>query len=218
MNLNFITKYLIEFLKLEDNKKIIQTENNQTIIVPTEQFKFLEDIICKRCTPAEIFYIAKLGLISSDVSKLGQAIIQSKNLKYNYLFARYIKGADIQGHAEVIINSKNLRCNRLFAENIPGANIEAHEAIILEAKDPKESLLFAKYVKRADIISHANIIIEKTNYSKKAYFISCMNELIQQFNEKNPFEAYAFSGYDGKGIPTKLIKIAKSTNSTIQNE
>ena len=60
------------------------------------------------------------------------AVIESKDLAFNYSFARDIEGADILAHGKVIIESKDPEYNYKFAKDIEGADVQAHKEVLLK--------------------------------------------------------------------------------------
>ncbi len=148
---------LLNWLKTEDKKGKTTKDNN---VVPTQDFVLFEEIICEKCTAEQIYRIANLGLKSTNIKKLANAIIARKDPKYNYMFAKDIPGADIRAHAQAIIESKDSEYNYMFAKDIPGADIKAHAQAIIESKDPLYNYKFAKDIPGADIKAHAQAIIE----------------------------------------------------------
>lgn len=135
---------LIEWLYKEDLKHMT-TKNG--LINATQDFALLEEIICEKCTPKQIYHIAKLGLKSTNINKLAQAIIKSKDPLYNYLFAKNIDKADIKAHEQVVIDSKDPEYNYYFASDIIGADIKAHGQVVFESKNPTFIFWFKKTIK-----------------------------------------------------------------------
>ena len=118
-------------------------------------------------------------------------ILESNDVNYNYLFARYVKNADIKAHEKIVLKSKDAYNCVKFAINVPNANVEAHmnvilkskdykicyefikhfsqyditkfEKVVLDSKDVEYNYLFAKNIKGADIKAHEKIVIESEN-------------------------------------------------------
>ena len=158
---------LIEWLYKEDLKHMT-TKNG--LINATQDFALLEEIICEKCTPKQIYHIAKLGLKSTNINKLAQAIIKSKDPLYNYLFAKNIDKADIKAHEQVVIDSKDPEYNYYFASDIIGADIKAHGQVVIESKNPKYNYYFARNVVGTDIKAHGQVVIESKNPEYNYYF------------------------------------------------
>lgn len=223
-------KEIIKLFEIEDAK---HTKKNDKII-PTENFKKLEDLVCQKCSPKQIYEIARLGLKSTNIQKLGQVIIESKYLAWNYEFARYVKGADVKAHerviiasedpewnywfardvkradvlthGEVIIKSQDPEWNYEFAQAVEGADVKAHEEIVLKSQDPKWNYKFAQYVKGADILAHAQILYELYYYRlDEDYF----KKLIEDLKEKEIYFKYNKNG--------KPVKVLSRPDQIIEN-
>ena len=113
---------------------------------------------------------------NSPIDKLEceRIVLESKNPKINYLFARNVKGADIKAHEQVVLESKDAWINYLFADDIKGADIKSHEQVILENKNPEYNYRFAAYVEGANIKAHEQVVLEskdaKYSYEFAQYF------------------------------------------------
>ena len=119
-----------------------------------------------------------------DQKKYSKLIINSKNLKYNYDFAKFVKGSDVKGHEKVILKSKDLEYNYSFAATIPKADIKKHEKIILESKDLYYICNFAT-LKGADIEKCEEIIFN----SNDIYYVYFYGTIIDIDNiEKHSIE------------------------------
>lgn len=57
------------------------------------------------------------------------------------MFARYIKGSDVRAHGQAIINSGDPKWNYLFAEGVKGADVKAHEQVVFKYGNQIESEL-----------------------------------------------------------------------------
>jgi len=159
-------KEIVELFKREDSKRKII--NGQ--IKPTENFIKLEDLVCQKCSPEQIYKIAKLGLKSTNIKKLGQVIIESEDLEWNVYFARDVEGADILAHGQVIIESEDLEWNVYFARDVEGADVLAHGQVIIESEDPEWNVYFARDVEGADVLAHGQVIIESEDPEWNVYF------------------------------------------------
>ena len=140
---------------------------------------------------ADLAYWFAMHMVDYDFNtkKFSKVIINSKNLRYNYEFARYIKGADLKGHEKVILNSKDVEYNYSFASTIKGADIKKHEKIILESKDLYYICNFASSIPDADIKKCEEIIFNKSNidYLYYIYFYGTIldeNKLDKYSTEK----------------------------------
>ena len=173
---------LIEWLYKEDLKHMT-TKNG--LINATQDFALLEEIICEKCTPKQIYYIAKLGLKSTNINKLAQAIIKSKDPLYNYLFAKNIDKADIKAHEQVVIDSKDPEYNYYFASDIIGADIKAHGQVVIESKNPEYNYYFARDVVGADIKAHGQVVFESKNPTFIFWFKKTIKSDTFQFPEES---------------------------------
>lgn len=99
--------------------------------------KILEDAICNSDRYDKALYAYLFAYLEgADVLRLGQIVIDSNDIELNYLFAKNIKGADIEAHEKVLLNAKNRismdadQYCYLFAKNVDGAKVEEHEKVI----------------------------------------------------------------------------------------
>lgn len=83
-------------------------------------------------------------------------VIETKHPEYNYLFARFIEGADIKRHGEALIESKDPQYNYYFARDVKGADIKAHGKVVIESDNPDYNLFFAD-IEGADKEAHLEI-------------------------------------------------------------
>lgn len=117
-----------------------------------------------------------IDIDGADVKARGQVIIDSKDLDYNYKFARDVTGADVIAHGQVIMDSKDLDYNLVFARAVKGADIKAHGKIILASGDVDYNSKFMK-IRRSDIAAHEAAINEtKLSYCEK-FLDDCLDSL-----------------------------------------
>ena len=118
----------------------------------------------KKYSPKELYALA-LKANPKDLHLYAQAMIETGDSYYNYLFAKNIKGADILAHGNVVIkDGLKYLCyvdeyNYLFARDIPGADVLSHGKVILKGKGAYYNYLFARDVKGADVLSHGKVIL-----------------------------------------------------------
>ena len=100
-----------------------------------------------------------------NINLLEDTVINMKDVKYIYYFARYIKGANILKLEDVAIKTKVIRCIYSFAHHVKGANILKLEDALIEAIDDYYDII--KYVikfaniKNADISKLEDAVIKK---------------------------------------------------------
>ena len=87
-----------------------------------------------------IYQVAQLPGIE-DVRIYGDAILNSDAPKYNYYFARDVKGADIEKHQKVVENLGDIGTMCEFALKVPFANVES-----LQEKIVNSGHLFYNYL------------------------------------------------------------------------
>lgn len=70
-------------------------------------------------------------VFASEMKSWENIVLNSKNSKWNYLFALDIKGADIALHEKVILENKELEWNCQFIRNFKTANVKDHVLVML---------------------------------------------------------------------------------------
>ena len=165
--MKIIFEELIEWLEKEDSKNVTTEKGS---IKVTQDFALLEEIICEKCSSKQIYLIAELGLKSTNIKKLGQAVIDSKDPKYNYLFAKNINKADIKAHEQAVIDSKDPEYNYYFASDINSSDINAHGQIVIDSKNLEYNYYFARDVVGADVKAHGQVVLESKNPEYNYYF------------------------------------------------
>lgn len=123
-------------IKFDEFKDAIINEFKKGEIVngkyfSTERYLFLQNLLVKYGSIEQIYNIAKLNLAGIDVKALGQKIIDSKNNKYNLLFARDVAGADIDAHNKVVEwNNEMTSCAGNYHVDVFGSNRKRIDNII----------------------------------------------------------------------------------------
>ena len=92
-------------------------------------------------------------------------VIETKDAKYIYNFAKNVKGVNIEKLENAIIETNDAMYIYQFARDIKGANIEKLENAIIATNLVKFMQEFAKNVKGANIKKLENAIIEINNPS-----------------------------------------------------
>lgn len=165
-------KEIIKLFEIEDSKHKVENDK----IIPTKDFINLEGLVCQKCSPEQIYKIAKLGLKSTNIQKLGQVIIDSKDPEWNFYFARDIKGADVLAHGQVVIASKDPELNYLFARDVKGADILAHAQILYE----ENQYYFEQLIKE---LKKIGISFEYDENGKPVKVLSRLDQIIENFDD-----------------------------------
>lgn len=117
--------------------------------------------------------------------KLNEEIVLAYgSVYYSYMFAKNVKGANIEAHQNVVLDSERSESIVNFAEYVKGANIEKLEEFILN--DRREgfctfSFFFAKNVDGANIEKHIKLLKE-FNYDAGSIL------MLEQIVKKNNFQ------------------------------
>lgn len=149
---------------------------------------------------ADLAYWFAMHMVDYDFNtkKFSKVIINSKNLRYNYEFARYIKGADLKGHEKVILNSKDVEYNYSFAATIPDADIKKCEEIIFN----KSNIDYLYYIyfygtildeNKLDKYSTekiVNIILESENEELIHNFYNKRKDILERYNKIVDYEKF----------------------------
>lgn len=98
-----------------------------------------------------------------DLTRISNIMIDSGDAKYNYLFAKDVKGVDIKAHGQVVINSKDPKFCYTFARDIDIENYLIYEKVVMESKDPKWCYYFMKDIPTINKEELKNIIINSGN-------------------------------------------------------
>ena len=81
------------------------------------------------------------------VDKYEDDVINCNDPELSHFFITHLRdSADVNKHINLIVDSGNLKVNFLTAIDFPGANILDHERVILDSKDPDYNCLFALYI------------------------------------------------------------------------
>lgn len=105
--------------------------------------------------------------------KHSKAIIDSRDLYYNYFYAKDYganPGVDVLEHGSVILEDGNSQYNYLFARNVEGADKKSHSLFVANDGDLTYNYLFAKDVKGIDILPHEEVILNSLDASYNYLF------------------------------------------------
>ena len=145
--------------------EIIETLDELRTAMPDEKIiELFEKKVLNIKNEKVSYYFAK-DVKGADIKAHGQVIIDSKNLNYNYRFARDVKGADIKAHGQVIIDSKNLNYNIRFAKDVKGADIKAHQQVIIDSA-----------IAGTDTIECKQVSSESNCYNKVKRLMNLLNQ------------------------------------------
>lgn len=140
-------------MKLVDLKRIYESNNRD--LNEEEIIKFND---------AGLAYEYAKENSNADIIRLGQIVIDSKNPKFNFYYARDIVGCNIKEHERVVIESEDPYYCILFAAYIPDADIKSLEQIVLKSKDPYLNYYFAVLITKReldlDIKPHEKIVLQ----------------------------------------------------------
>jgi hypothetical protein len=138
----------------------------------------LDDLLSKITTPLEAFFFAYKYPYKQFICQ--NIILNQKNIKYAYYFAKYIKGADIKALENVILQSNNLNYITKFACNIDKCNYKKLEKIILKSQN-------VKFIH--ELLKSNKISLKKAKpfilYSKKPRYLY---ELSKQITSQKDFD------------------------------
>ena len=125
-------------------RKIFDTRNKELLYkyardVPDADIKAFEKVIIKYCNSDDaenkkLHYKFARDIPGVDIKALGEYFLNNKDTEYNILFAKNVKGADINAHANVIIENTELLNKKygvpninpivIFATEVEGADVE----------------------------------------------------------------------------------------------
>lgn len=160
-------KSTMTFDEILDKMQAILDKNNG---LPTDNFYKAQEAIIKKNNPEFAYKLALKKWNGLDRDRLAQIVINSKDPRWNYWYARDIEGADIFEHGYVVIRSADPQFNCWFAQDIDGANIEVHARVVINSRDPKWNFEFAREVEGADILAHGRAVMDSRDpYWNLAY-------------------------------------------------
>ena len=156
-----------KYVKMEEASKLVLNKIESYLydnpsVDEKEFLKTLEkDILATN--NVDLFFRLLLGDWSRHIYKKAyeKAIIESKDPKYNYLFAqRFYWDEEVEN---AVLESKNPENSYLFAKDISGSNKKAHAKVVLESKNPEYNYLFARDISVARKRAHARVVLESKN-------------------------------------------------------
>ncbi len=112
--------------------------------------------------PKLYFWFAK-NVKGIDIESNEQTVIDKIDPEWSYKFARDIAGANIKTHEQIVINSGDPEWNYKFARYIAGANVKTHEQIVINSGDPEWNYKFARYIAGADVKAHEQVVFKYGN-------------------------------------------------------
>ena len=124
---------------------------------------------------ANFIYLFAKNIKGANIEKLEDGIIETQNIEWIYQFAKNIKGANIEKLEDKIIKTQNAVYIYYFAKNIKGANIEKLEDGIIKTQNAEYICYFAEYVKGANIEKLEDGIIETQDAQYIYYFARNIN-------------------------------------------
>lgn len=111
-----------------------------------------------------------------NVLELGKKVIGSKDLDYNYYFARDIDGALVECHEDVIVNGNDDLIKYYFARDVKGSNKRRLGESVLNGS-PEINFFFAKDIKDGLFLKHMESVKnDKILYDKLIYLKRIRNE------------------------------------------
>lgn len=85
------------------------------------------------------------------MNDLQNVVLEDKNVKLCYLFARDVKRANVKKLEKVVLEEKNPILSYLFALNVKHANVKEHEKVVVDSNEVLWCYMFAYFVDNAKI-------------------------------------------------------------------
>ena len=101
-----------------------------------------------------IYFIRKFNDTNGSkktIEAYEQSILELKNPKLSFYFAKEIKGANIKEHEQVVLDSKSPEWNYYFSREIEGADIEEHRKVIVASGEPSWNYYFSNLLARKNL-------------------------------------------------------------------
>lgn len=126
----------------------------------------LENAIIKSKNLVQITNFA-IHIKEANIPRLENAIIENGEAKDIYYFARYVKGANISILEDAIVNTKDILYITCFALHVSGANISRLVDIINKSGNIEEINFISEYLKeKQKSLEDSNISTNDVNQIK----------------------------------------------------
>lgn len=138
--------------------------------VPGADLSIHQQAVIDKKIAKYIYQFAKIP--GANIKELENALIETGELYWIFIFAKDIEEADINTISDFIIASKNVEYNLKFIWNIPGVDIESHGKIVKEYGNDNDINKYLLFLNKEIIISQiieTNTGIEEgqKKYNKK---------------------------------------------------
>lgn len=155
-----------KFLVLTTNKSLIKGSLKK-FIVNREIKKIMER--------NNIEEIMQIGSRISDIElsiEFQQRLIELNNPKFLYLYAKYVKNANIVLLENALITLNNLEYIYLLAKDVKGSNIEKLSRAIAKSLDISYIIKFANNIENVDLDIFERMLIRESDVEKIIAFIN----------------------------------------------
>jgi hypothetical protein len=164
-------------------------KDNELIDKRLNYSKEKEQEVINSKDPRKSYLFAK-DVPGANIQELQKVVLSS--FPYSYFFAKDVPGANIQELQKVILSSPYY--SYLFAKDVPGANIQELQKVVLN--EPESSYLFAKDIPGANIQELQKGVLNNPVWSYK--FAKLPGANIQELQKavlSEPHFAYEFARY-----------------------
>src|SRR5579864_616872 len=162
-----MSKYLVENDYSQDSLRWIKKLNDKQLkhnpfskdktgYNPEELERFQNKIIKDNDSALAYFFATEFDY---KVFRMQKVILDKKDPKYAFMFARYIDNADIKALQNLVVKSKKIKYITHFACFVRDADYKTLEALILQANKVKWAHMYLKHVKTADVNKFKEVIL-----------------------------------------------------------
>ena len=109
-------------------------------------------------------YVLGVYFYTSDKIKHQEVIVKSKNIEFNYLFAKNALDIDVVKNGNVILESCDVQYNYLFARDVKIKDKEPYAKVVLESCNIDYIYLFALSVNDVDKVPFINYLSNQGRY------------------------------------------------------
>ena len=147
----------LRWIKKLDEKQIKPNplSKDKTGYNPEELEQLQNEIIKSSDSALAYFFAVEFAYKQYRMQKL---ILDKKDAKYAFMFARYVKNCDIKALRKLVMESGKIKYITRFACHVKGADRVPLENLVIKSKKVKYAHEYLKHVKTADVEKFKEII------------------------------------------------------------
>lgn len=200
--INFLESFLKSVISIPPNpnelkdlcSRIILEDDSALAYFFAAEFRFqtyrMQQIIIEKRDPKYVFLFAR-DIENCDIRALQQIVIDSKDIKYICKFACFVPSADKKPLEDIIVRSKNVKYAHMLLKHVKTSDVNKFKSIILRSRKPRYLFELAKHTKNPKEIARIeNLIIKSGSFT----YIKLFAEKIKTANVDKLEQAVLSSG------------------------